>query len=49
MRSNPAGRVQERWFHRAGCRRYFGAERDTRDNTVFSTWRLGHEGSGVEA
>ena len=49
LRSNRAGRVHERWFHRAGCRRYFDAERDTRDNTVFATWRLGQEGHGQDA
>lgn len=46
LRRNPAGRVRERWFHRAGCRRYFDADRDTRDNTVFATWRLGQEPGG---
>ena len=49
LRSNRAGRVHERWFHRAGCRRYFDAERDTRDNTVFATWRLGQEGPQPQA
>jgi len=49
LRTNRAGRVHERWFHRAGCRRYFDAERDTRDNTVFATWRLGQEGHEPQA
>ncbi|MDX6302484.1 MAG: sarcosine oxidase, subunit delta [Nocardioidaceae bacterium] len=49
LRSNPAGQVHERWFHRAGCRRYFDAERDTRDNTVFSTSPLGQEETGTGA
>lgn len=39
LRSNPAGRVEEGWYHRAGCRRYFEAVRDTTDNTVFETRR----------
>ena len=49
LRSNPAGRVHERWFHRAGCRQYVDAERDTRDNTVFATWRLGQKPEGAES
>ena len=49
LRSNKAVRVHERWFHRAGCRRYFDAERDTRDNTVFSTWRLGQDSRGADS
>src|SRR5699024_4950294 len=39
LRDNPAGRLEERWYHRAGCRRFFEAVRDTRDNTVFETRR----------
>ena len=41
LRSNPAGRLEEGWFHRAGCRRYFEAVRNTTDNTVFETRRPG--------
>ena len=37
LRRNPAGRLEEGWYHRAGCRRYFEAVRDTTDNTVFET------------
>ena len=34
--------VERAWcFHRAGCRRWFQAERDTRDNRVIQTaWTL---------
>lgn len=39
-RENRAGVVLERWLHRAGCRRFFDAERDTRDNTVHRTTRV---------
>lgn len=38
LRLNTAGPLHERWYHRAGCRRYFEALRDTTDNTVFETW-----------
>lgn len=33
-RVNVAGIERAWWFHRTGCRRWFQAERDTRDNTV---------------
>jgi sarcosine oxidase, subunit delta len=38
LRTNVAGIERAWWFHRAGCRRWFQAERDTRDNRVNSTW-----------
>jgi heterotetrameric sarcosine oxidase delta subunit len=40
LRDNPAGPVRERWLHRAGCRRFFDAVRDTTDNTVLETVAL---------
>jgi len=33
-RRNVAGMERAWWFHRAGCRRWFQAERDTRTNEV---------------
>lgn len=30
LRGNRRGWVTERWYHRAGCRRYFLIDRDTR-------------------
>jgi heterotetrameric sarcosine oxidase delta subunit len=33
-RSNPAGWTTETWFHRAGCRQHFVAERHTMTNEV---------------
>lgn len=39
LRTNRAGIERAWWFHRAGCRRWFQAERDTRDNIVLrSAW-----------
>ena len=38
-RANTAGPQVEWWFHRFGCRRWFLARRDTRDNRVLATWR----------
>jgi sarcosine oxidase subunit delta len=29
VRDNPKGPFRERWYHRAGCRRWFVVERDT--------------------
>lgn len=37
LRSNVSGVERAWWFHRAGCRRWFQAERDTRTNTVTRT------------
>ena len=40
-RTNIDGVERAWWFHRAGCRRWFQAERDTRDNRVLQTaWTL---------
>lgn len=40
-RRNVAGVERAWWFHRAGCRRWFQAERDTRTNEVQRVaWRL---------
>ena len=33
-RTNVAGEERAWWFHRAGCRRWFQVERDTRTNEV---------------
>ena len=34
MHTNANGVVTERWFHTAGCRRWFTVSRDTRTNDV---------------
>lgn len=34
MRSNPAGWTVERWYHQAGCRRFFIVERHTVRNEI---------------
>ncbi len=53
LRANTAGQMEEGWYHRAGCRRYFEAVRDTTNNTVLETRRPGHgstvEGSNTQA
>lgn len=40
-RSNIAGVERTWWFHRLGCRRWFQAERDTRDNRVIGAYLPG--------
>jgi heterotetrameric sarcosine oxidase delta subunit len=42
FRRNAAGVQREWWYHRAGCRAWFVAERDTRTNVVLSTGRPGN-------
>ena len=40
-RTNIDGVERAWWFHRAGCRRWFQATRDTTDNRVIATaWTL---------
>jgi heterotetrameric sarcosine oxidase delta subunit len=34
LQANPAGWVEENWYHRAGCRQYFVAERHAVDNQI---------------
>jgi heterotetrameric sarcosine oxidase delta subunit len=46
MRSNPAGWTVETWYHRAGCRAYFSAERHTVTNEVRRTSLSGAEPGG---
>jgi sarcosine oxidase subunit delta len=51
-RRNEAGVQQEWWYHRAGCRRWFVAVRDTRVNRVERTFWPSPEtpgGSGAAA
>jgi sarcosine oxidase subunit delta len=36
MRTNPAGRHSEFWYHEAACRQLVRVERDTRTHEIFS-------------
>ena len=38
LRANVSGVEREWWFHRGGCRQWFQAERDTKENRVLRTW-----------
>jgi heterotetrameric sarcosine oxidase delta subunit len=46
MRDNPKGLFHERWFHAAGCRRWFYAVRDTATHRFVGTYRIGGGGGG---
>jgi sarcosine oxidase, subunit delta len=41
MRDNPKGIWMERWFHSAGCRRWFDVERDTATYRISGSWPPG--------
>jgi heterotetrameric sarcosine oxidase delta subunit len=41
MRDNAMGPASERWYHTAGCRRWFNALRDTRTNEILAIYRSG--------
>jgi sarcosine oxidase subunit delta len=43
MRENVAGVQTEWWYHRLGCKKWFLAVRDTRDNSVIMTHWPGEE------
>ncbi len=41
LRSNVRGDTAERWFHAAGCRRWFNARRNTVDDRFICTYKPG--------
>jgi sarcosine oxidase, subunit delta len=43
MRDNPKGAFAERWYHSAGCRRWFYAVRDTATYEFRGVYRVGEE------
>jgi heterotetrameric sarcosine oxidase delta subunit len=45
MRKNLAGVEKEWWYHRLGCKKWFLAFRDTRNNTVVKTFLQGEDQS----
>ncbi len=44
LRDNAAGKIRERWYHRAGCRGWLVVERDTRTHEVISAAMSSAEG-----
>jgi heterotetrameric sarcosine oxidase delta subunit len=43
MRDNPRGDFRERWYHTAGCRRWFDAVRDTATYEFRAVYHVGEE------
>ena len=48
FRKNPKGIHFERWLHSHGCRRWFNAVRDTRNDRIHATYRPGDPAPVVE-
>ncbi len=46
MRTNPKGAHRERWYHEAGCRRWFNIERDTLTHEILRIYRIGEDPEG---
>jgi heterotetrameric sarcosine oxidase delta subunit len=36
VRENPAGPIDEHWYHAQGCRQWIRVRRDTRSHAIFS-------------
>jgi sarcosine oxidase subunit delta len=49
FRRNTANEQREWWFHSAGCREWFQADRNTTDNTVLRTAYPGELSTGTGA
>ncbi len=49
MRTNPKGVLAERWYHAAGCRRWFNALRDTTSDRFLASYPMGEERPAVDA
>ena len=43
MRDNPRGEFRERWFHAAGCRRWFNVDPEHGDDEFRVVYRVGEE------
>ena len=43
MRANPKGVLAERWFHAAGCRRWFNLLRNTVSHRILAVYRIGEK------
>ena len=49
LRDNPKGVFLERWYHAAGCRRWFNLARDTLSHEIIETYTMGAMPQSVEA
>lgn len=48
LRANPKGLYAERWFHAAGCRRFFNMLRNTATDEILAVYRIGEPRPEVE-
>lgn len=48
-RANPKGEHRERWFHAAGCRRWFNVARDTVTHEIRAVYAMAEDGPAEEA
>ncbi len=48
MRTNTKGVLAERWYHAAGCRRWFNALRDTTTDRFLATYPMGEARPNVD-
>ena len=46
MRTNPKGRHAERWRHSHGCGQFFNGLRDTVNDRIIATYRVGEQPPG---
>jgi sarcosine oxidase subunit delta len=44
FRANPKAEHRERWFHGAGCRRWFNVARDTVSHRIVAVYPMGEAG-----
>lgn len=49
MRKNDKGLYAERWWHAAGCRKFFNMLRNTATDQIHAVYRIGEEPPAVEA
>lgn len=49
LRHNPKGLFAERWFHAAGCRRYFNMLRNTATDEILAVYRIGEPRPQVDS
>ena len=49
LRTNAKGDAAERWYHAAGCRRWFNAVRNTTSHEFTAVYRIGERAPGAGA
>lgn len=49
IRSNPKGIFSERWWHAAGCRKFFNVVRNTATDEILAVYEIGQQPPEVES